>query len=343
MPGLWRIYRQIQQSKSFSASAIFVLLCALLATALYFLIRWAIIDAVWSGESKSCHSQAGACWIFIAEKWRFILFGLYPPSEQWRPTVALLMLSGFFWLIRQPGRTKYPAGLLILLLDVWLSAGGGLLPSIPVALWGGLPLTLLLTLGALLGALPLAIALAFARTSRIYVLRAFAMCYIETLRAVPLISVLFMASVMLPLLMPETSAPDKMLRALGALILFVAAYMAEAIRGGLVAIAAGQREAAAALGFGRRSYAWLIALPQAMRTAIPALTGIAIGTFKDTSLVLVIGLLDLMTTTRAALSDPQWLGHPLEAYGFAMVLYGVMAWGASQTARHLETTLTHHM
>lgn len=326
MPGLWRIYRQIQQSKSFSASAISVLLCALLATALYFLIRWAIIDAVWSGESKSCHSQAGACWIFIAEKWRFILFGLYPPSEQWRPTVALLMLSGFFWLIRQPGRTKYPAGLLILLLDVWLIAGGGLLPSIPVALWGGLPLTLLLTLGALLGALPLAIALAFARTSRIYVLRAFAMCYIETLRAVPLISVLFMAS-----------------RALGALILFVAAYMAEAIRGGLVAIAAGQREAAAALGFGRRSYAWLIALPQAMRTAIPALTGIAIGTFKDTSLVLVIGLLDLMTTTRAALSDPQWLGHPLEAYGFAMVLYGVMAWGASQTARHLETTLTHHM
>lgn len=320
-----------------------VLLCSLLATGLYFLIRWTIIDAVWSGEPKSCHLQAGACWVFIAEKWRFILFGLYPPSKQWRPAIALLMLSGFFWLSRLSDRLKYLAGLLILLLDVWLIAGGGLLSSIPVALWGGLPLTLMLTMGALLGALPLAIALAFARASRICVMRAFAMCYIETLRAVPLISVLFMASVMLPLLMPETSAPDKMLRALGALILFVAAYMAEAIRGGLAAVAAGQREAAASLGFGRHAYAWLIALPQAMRVAIPALTGIAIGTFKDTSLVLVIGLLDLMTTTRAALSDPQWLGHPLEAYGFAMVLYGGIAWGASLAARHLETMPTRHM
>lgn len=340
---MYQISRTIQVPKSFPACAIKLVLCSLLATALYFLIQWAIIDAVWSGESKACHSQAGACWSFIAEKWRFILFGLYPFSEQWRPAAALLMLSGFFWLIRLPGRLKYPAGMLILLLDIWLIAGAGPLQSVPVTQWGGLPLTLLLTIGSLLGALPLAIGLAFARSSQLYVIRTFAVCYIETLRAVPLISVLFMASVMLPLLMPGASAPDKMLRALGALILFVAAYLAEALRGGLSAIPHGQREAAVSLGFGRPAYAWLIELPQAMRTAVPALTGIAIGTFKDTSLVLVIGLLDLMTTTRAALSDPQWLGHPLEAYGFAMILYGLMAWGASRAGRRLETAPTHHM
>lgn len=325
-----------------AAAALTVLLAAAAVLPIALFGRWALIDAVWSGDATACRIAAGACWAFIGEKWRLIVFGLYPPAEQWRAALAGLLIIGLPAIVRYHRRGTgglWPGGLALMLvsgLAVWLLAGGGGLEPVPARLWGGLPLTLWLTLSTLTGAFPLALLLALARRSTLAVPRVLATLYIETLRAVPLVSVLFMAAVMLPLLLPAGLDTGKLWRAQLALVLFVAAYLAEALRGGLAVVAAGQYEAAAALGLGRWQTLRTVVLPQGLRAALPALTGIAIGTFKDTSLVLVIGLFDLMTTTRAALGDPRWLGFSIEGYVFAGAIYGVLAWGLSCAGRSLE-------
>jgi len=288
-------------------------------------IDWAFLDAVWRPDSKACRAGAGACWGFISEKHRFILFGTYPYDEHWRPAAATAILMGL-WLfsaLRISWRwwlaLVWLAGLALIGTLMW---GGVLgLPYVENERWGGLILTLLLTTFGIAAAFPLAILLALARRSSMPVIQGLAVGFIELVRGVPLISLLFMASVMLPLFLPQGVSIDKLLRAQIAMILFASAYLAEVVRGGLQAIPKDQYDAADALGLTYfQKTAWVV-LPQALRISVPPLVNTFIGFFKDTSLVVVIGLFDLLSTVKVALNEPAWAGFGVEAYLFAAVVY----------------------
>jgi general L-amino acid transport system permease protein len=279
-------------------------------------------------------------WGFIAEKHRFILFGTYPFAEHWRPaaaTVILLALWGLsalrrFW--RRSLMLIWLAGLAVIGVLMWGGVFG--LPYVENERWGGLILTLLLTTFGLAAAFPLSILLALGRRSDLPVIRGLCVGYIELVRGVPLISLLFMASVMLPLFLPSGVSVDKLLRAQIALILFAAAYLAEVVRGGLQAIPRTQYEAADALGLSYfQRTAWVV-LPQALRIAVPALVNTFIGFFKDTSLVLIIGLFDLLSTIKVSLNDPAWAGSAVEAYLFAALVYFVFCTAMSMYSRRFE-------
>jgi general L-amino acid transport system permease protein len=303
-------------------------------------IDWAFLDAVWKPDSKACRAGEGACWGFIAEKYRFILFGTYPYELHWRPLVATLLLIGL-WIFSAFRRFWRPwlalvwlGGLALIGLLMW---GGVLgLRYVENERWGGLILTLLLTTFGVALAFPIGILLALGRRSDMPVIRALSVGYIELIRGVPLISLLFMASVMLPLFLPSGVTIDKLLRAQIAIILFAAAYLAEVIRGGLQAIPRGQYDAAHALAlpFWRRTY--LIILPQALRIAVPALVNNFIALFKDTSLVLIIGLFDLLSTVKISLNEPAWTGFGVEAYLFASLVYFVFCAALSRYSRSFE-------
>jgi len=303
-------------------------------------IDWAFLDAVWKPDSKACRAGEGACWGFIAEKHRFILFGTYPYELHWRPAIATLVLIGLwvfsafrvFW--KSWLALVWLAGLTVIGILMW----GGVLgmPYVENERWGGLILTLLLTTFGLAFAFPLSILLALGRRSEMPVIRGLCVGYIELIRGVPLISLLFMASVMLPLFLPSGVTIDKMLRAQIAMILFATAYLAEVIRGGLQAIPKGQYDAAHALAlpFWRRTY--LIILPQALRIAVPALVNNFIAFFKDTSLVLIIGLFDLLSTVKISLHEPAWTGFGVEAYIFASLVYFVFCAAMSRYSKSFE-------
>jgi general L-amino acid transport system permease protein len=222
----------------------------------------------------------------------------------------------------------------------WLLAGGvfGLAP-VETAEWGGLTLTLILAVTGIACSLPLGILLALGRRSQLPVVRYFSTAFIELWRGVPLITVLFMASVMLPLFLPGGMRFDKLLRALVGMTLFSAAYMAEVVRGGLQAVPRAQYEAAAALGLGYWRTMALVVLPQALRYVIPGIVNTFIGLFKDTTLVLVIGMFDLLGMMQAAATDAEWLGFALEGYIFAGLVYWAFCFGMSRLSMHLERRL----
>ena len=317
-----------------------VLILLLLWRTLPPLLDWALLDAVWRPDAKACRESDGACWGFIAEKHRFILFGTYPFEQHWRPAAATLLLVGLwvFSLMRRFwSRWLVPvwvAGLGAIGLLMWGGVPG--LPYVENERWGGLILTLLLTTFGVALAFPLSIALALGRRSGMPVIRALSIGYIELVRGVPLISILFMASVMLPLFLPAGVTIDKLLRAQIALVLFAAAYLAEVVRGGLQAIPKSQYEMADALGLGYWQRTLHVILPQALRIAVPPLVNTFIGFFKDTSLVLIIGLFDLLSTIKVSLQDPAWSGFGVEAYLFAAAVYFVFCFAMSLYSRRLE-------
>jgi general L-amino acid transport system permease protein len=319
----------------------FVLLL-LLGKFLFWFIDWAFLDAVWRPDSKACRAAAGACWGFIADKHRFILFGTYPFEEHWRPAVSTLLLVAL-WVL-SAWRVFWKPQLIVVwaigLVSIGALMWGGVfgLPYVENERWGGLILTLLLFTFGVAFAFPLSILLALARRSALPVLRGLAVGYIELVRGVPLISLLFMASVMLPLFLPAGVAIDKLLRAQIALILFAAAYLAEVVRGGLQAIPKEQYEAADALGLTYWQRTRSVVLPQALRIAVPPLVSTFIGFFKNTSLVVVIGLFDFLSTVKASLSEPAWTGFGVEAYLFAALVYFVFCYAMSLYSRGLERT-----
>jgi general L-amino acid transport system permease protein len=320
-----------------------LVLLLLVGKLLLWFVDWAFLDAVWRPDSRACHAASGACWGFIADRYRFILFGTYPFEEHWRPALATILLIALWLLsfLRLAWRpwlvAVWTAGLAAIGVLMW---GGVLgLPYVENGRWGGLILTLLLfTFGVAL-AFPLAIALALARRSGLPVLRALAVSYIELVRGVPLISLLFMASVMLPLFLPEGLTIDKLLRAQIALILFAAAYLAEVVRGGLQAIPQAQYEAADALGLTYWQRTRSVVLPQALRIAVPPLVGTFIGFFKNTSLVVVIGLFDFLSSVKLSLNEPAWSGFGVEAYLFAALVYFAFCYPLSLYSRRLERRL----
>jgi len=306
------------------------------------LVNWAFLDAVWSArDAGPCRAEhAGACWAFVTDKYRFILFGTYPYEAHWRPAVATVLLIAL-WIVSLVRAAWKPwlllpwaCGLTAIGVLMWGGVFG--LGYVENERWGGLTLTLLLVTFGIGCAFPLAVLLALARRSSLPVLRGLAVGYIELIRGVPLISLLFMASVMLPLFLPSGVSIDKLLRAQIALILFAAAYLAEIVRGGLQAVPRAQYDAADALGFSYGQKMLYVILPQALRIAIPPLVNSFIGFFKDTSLVLIIGLFDLLSTVKVALTEPAWSGFGVEAYLFASLVYFVFCYAMSRYSRALE-------
>ena len=306
-------------------------------------VDWALVQAVWSPENPHRCREAvgqGACWAFIADKYRFILFGTFPAEQHWRPALAIVILLGLY------ARTALRFAPGYRLVSIWLTGLGAIgvlmwggvlgLSYVENERWGGMTLTLLLSTFGLACAFPLAILLALARRSDMAIVRWFAIAYIEIIRGVPLVSVLFMASVLLPLFLPAGVSIDKLLRAQLALICFAAAYLAEVVRGGLQAIPRQQEEAAQALGHGYWQRTWFVILPQALWIAIPPLVNTFIGFFKDTSLVVIIGLFDFLTTIKVSLSEPAWSGFGVEAYMFAAMGYFLFCYPMSRYSRTLE-------
>src|SRR5271170_7757528 len=312
----------------------------LLAVAIPPVIRWAVIDATWRADSGRACRGDGACWAFIGEKLRFILFGRFPYAEQWRPLFVVLIFVGL--ILASCDRSLWGRRLMLLWLGGLVLVGvlmwGGILGMsyVETDLWNGLPLTLILAVVGMALAFPLAILLALGRRSQLPAVRAICVAYIELIRGVPLITVLFMASVMLPLFLPTGMTIDKLLRAQVAFVLFAAAYLAEVVRGGLQAIPKGQIEAADALGLSYARRTRLIVLPQALSMVIPPLVNNFIGAFKNTSLVIIIGLFDLLNTANTALSDPNWQGFASEAYVFVAVIYWSFCFFMSRYSQMLE-------
>ena len=318
------------------------------------IIDWGVVNAVWSvpqtaqggPDPARCRALqgAGACWAVIGDKARFILFGQYPYAAQWRPALCVLLFIALYAVSANRRFWRRELGYLwigVLALILALMCGGFAgLAFVANDQWGGLPITLLLSTFGLALAFPLAVLVALGRRSRdLPVVRLLCVLYVELIRGVPLISLLFMASVMFPLFMPEGMNPDKLLRAQVAFILFAAAYLAEVVRGGLQALPKGQTEAADALGLGYWAKVRLVVLPQALRLVIPPLVNTFIGFFKDTSLVLIIGLTDLLTAGKVALADPVWTGFAREVYLFLAVIYFAFCFAMSRYSRRLEARL----
>jgi general L-amino acid transport system permease protein len=308
------------------------------------LLDWLVFSAQFSGtDPDACKTTTGACWALVNAKHRFMLFGFYTYEEQWRAAVATVLLlalicgSGYpkFW-----GRGLAVAWLIGLPVWAWLMWGGvfGLEP-VETDRWGGLPLTVVLAVVGIVVSFPLGILLALGRRSHLPAIHSLSTIYIELIRGVPLISVLFMASVMFPLFLPEGVTINKVLRAQVGIILFTAAYQAETVRGGLQALPRGQYEAADALGLSYWQKTGLIVLPQSLKLVIPSLVNQFISTFKDTSLVLIIGLYDFLTTSRTAVTDPAWQAYFVEAYAFAALVYFAFCFSMSRYSQFLERRL----
>ncbi len=312
-------------------------------------IEWAFINAIWEGEDRNAClvDNAGACWAFIDAKFGQIIYGRYTIDERWRVDLVYLIGAGALIPLlfeKMPGR-RYLALFLILIYPVFafvlLTGGNFGLPHVETALWGGLLVTLVVAVVGIVASLPLGILLALGRRSDMPVVRMFCIGFIELWRGVPLITVLFMASVMLPLFLPEGVNFDKLIRVLIGVALFSSAYMAEVVRGGLQAIPRGQYEAAHALGLSYWQSMGFIILPQALRMVIPGIVNTFIGLFKDTTLVLIVGLFDLLGIIQLNFTDPNWSTPQTAAtgYAFAGLIFWAFCFGMSRYSIRVENKL----
>lgn len=330
----------------------------LLAWALPPLVNWALIEAQWTGAGReACATQAqggvqpdgwaGACWAFVGAKWQQFLFGRYPIDERWRVVLTGFLFFGLLIPLMIP---KAPFkgwnaiaffGVFPVVAYVLLIGDVPGLPYVETPLWGGLLVTLTLSYVGISVSLPLGILLALGRRSKMPVIKLLSVIFIETVRGVPLVTVLFMASVMLPLFLPPGVTFDKLLRALIGVALFASAYMAEVVRGGLQAIPKGQYEAADALGLTYFRKMGLIVLPQALKLVIPGIVNSFIGLFKDTSLVYIIGMFDLLGVVRQNFSDPTWATVQTPATGlvFAAFVFWLFCFTMSRYSLFIERRL----
>jgi general L-amino acid transport system permease protein len=318
-------------------------------------IDWAFVNAIWSvpvtngqAQTQACRALngTGACWAVVTEKHRFMLFGTYPYEEHWRPALCVLLFIGLYIVsaMRRFWRKELALIWIGTLALIGLLMWGGVfgLSYVPQERWGGLVITLILSTFGIALAFPLSILVALGRRSRLPAIKTLCILYVELIRGVPLISLLFMASVMFPLFLPEGINIDKLLRAQVAIILFAAAYLAEVVRGGLQALPRGQYEAADALGLGFWQKTGFIILPQALRLVIPPLVNTFIGMFKDTSLVLIIGIFDLLTAGKTAIVEPAWQGFGIEIYVTIGLIYFIFCFAMSRYSQGLEAELNQH-
>ncbi|UTW09023.1 amino acid ABC transporter permease [Pseudomonas benzenivorans] len=309
------------------------------------MIQWAFLDANWVGTTRADCTKEGACWVFVQQRFGQFMYGFYPETLRWRVDLTLWMAvigAAPLFIPQMPRKAVYGLSFLVAypLLAFWLLHGGFFgLSEVETSQWGGLMLTLVIAAVGIVGALPLGIVLALGRRSDMPAIRVICVTFIEFWRGVPLITVLFMSSVMLPLFLPEGMHFDKLVRALVGVILFQSAYIAEVVRGGLQAIPKGQYEAAAAMGLGYWRMMGLVILPQALKLVIPGIVNTFIALFKDTSLVIIIGLFDLLNSIKQATTDPAWLGMATEGYVFAALIFWIFCFGMSRYSMNLERKL----
>ena len=331
-----------------------ILIVLLLAWVANELAKFLIFNAVWSGTDRNAclesiqHREIGACWPFVWERWSYFVYGSYPIPQRWRVDLFFVMLAvGVVWLLwlEAPRRDLGVVYSFIVLpvVSYILLHGFELIgmPLVDTVLWGGVLVTVVVASVGIVLSLPLGILLALGRRSRMPTVKLFSVMFIEFVRGVPLITVLFMASVMLPLFVPEALEPDKLLRALIGIALFASAYMAEVVRAGLQGIPKGQFEGAMAVGLGYWQMMRLIILPQALKITIPNIVNTYIGLFKDTTLVFIVGIFDFLRTIEVARIDPKWATPVTSTTGYvvAAVFYLVFCYGMSRYARAMEARL----
>ena len=315
------------------------------------LVRYLLIDAVWSSpDGAACRAPgAGACWSFIARKLDFFLYASYPREMVWRVNLCMAMGGVLAVWLLWPGAARKGLGALLFFIaypvaSLLLLHGSDALglPKAPTDLWGGMFLSMIVATVGIVFSLPGGVLLALGRRSRLPVVRFFATLFIEFVRGVPFITVLFMANTMLPLFVPASWSPDRLVRPLVGVSLFASAYMAEVVRAGLQAIPKGQTEGAMALGLSYWRMMRLIILPQALTVVIPGVVGIFIGLFKDTTLVAVVGIPDFLRTVETARLDPTWAGPSISTTGyiFAGAFYWVFCFGMSRYSLMMERRLS---
>ncbi|PZU20717.1 MAG: amino acid ABC transporter permease [Shinella sp.] len=338
---------------------------SLVGLALLFMIipgalNWLFVQASWVGSDRSvCATIAqggaqpdgwtGACWAFVGDRFQQFIFGRYPLEERWRPILVGIMLIALLIPILIPKAPRKGLNALLLfvvfpIVAFFLLSGNYFgLAHVETPLWGGLMVTLILSFVGIAVSLPLGIVLALGRRSHMPVVRMLCIGFIEIIRGVPLITVLFMANVMLPLFLPTGWTIDNFFRALVGVALFASAYMAEVIRGGLQAIPKGQSEGADSLGLSYWQKIWLVVMPQAIKLVIPGIVNTFIGLFKDTSLVSIIGMFDLLGIVQLNFRDPSWITPvtPITGLIFAGFIFWIFCFGMSRYSgfmeRHLDT------
>ncbi len=334
--------------------ALTILIVLLFAWAIPELVKFLLIDAVWTGSDRDVclesvqHREIGACWPFVWERLPYFIYGSYPISDRWRVDVFFAMLAiGIVWLLwlNAPRRDLAAVYFFVILpvasfilLTGWAAIG---LQPVDTVLWGGALVTIVVASVGIVVSLPLGMLLALGRRSHMPAVRSLSVIFIEFVRGVPLVTVLFMAGVMLPLFMPEQLSPDKLVRALVGIALFASAYMAEVVRAGLQAIPKGQFEGAMAVGLRYWQMMRLIILPQALKVTIPNIVNTYIGLFKDTTLVFIVGIFDLLRTIEVARIDPKWATPVTSTTGYAVaaIFYLVFCYGMSRYARAMEARL----
>jgi general L-amino acid transport system permease protein len=315
--------------------------------------RFLFIDAVWDGASRidclpeTVGRKVGACWPFIKAKLPQLMYGFYPEAERWRVDLTYALGAILLAPLLMP-RMPYKGPNAILFFGAFPIVGFFLLigdafglAHVETRLWGGLLVTLVISFAGIIGSLPLGILLALGRASRLPIIRSLCIAFIEIWRGVPLITVLFFATYMLPFFLPASWKIDGLLRVLIGVVLFSGAYMAEVVRGGLQAMPRGQFEAAMALGLGYWRMMGLVILPQALRLVIPGIVNSFISLFKDTSLVLIVAIFDLLGQLRAAFSDPTWATPTtlFTGFAFAGMIYFLGSFGMSRYALFVERRL----
>ncbi|HSE74789.1 MAG TPA: amino acid ABC transporter permease [Dongiaceae bacterium] len=318
-------------------------------------VNWAFLDATWTvppdvttgtrgAQFSDCSANAGACWIFIQARLPQFFYGFYPEPERWRVNIVLIMLAvSVYGLLSERVKNKKLVGWFFFavfpVVSFWLLLGGLGLSVVPTRLWGGFMLTVIISSVGIVFSLPLGILLALGRRSRLPVVHMLCVFFIEFARGVPLISILFMANVLLPLFLPQGVNLDILLRILLGVTLFAAAYMAEVVRGGLQALPKGQYEGAMALGLGYWQLTRFIIMPQALRIAIPGIVNNFISLTQDTTLVAIVGLYDFLNIVRAGSRDSKWIGTEMEGYVFCAVVYFACCFAMSRYSMYLERKL----
>jgi general L-amino acid transport system permease protein len=318
------------------------------------IIDFLFVHAVWSGaDREAClptadHPEVGACWAFVRDRFAYFIYGSYPIPERWRVDIFFVMLAiGIGWLLwlEAPRRDLGALYFFVIVPLVSYALLTGLplvgLRNVDTSLWGGVLVTIVVSWVGIVFSLPIGILLALGRRSNMPAVKLFSVIFIEFVRGVPLITVLFMASVMLPLFVPDAYSPDKLLRALIGIAMFASAYMAEVVRAGLQAIPKGQYEGAMAVGLGYWQMMYLIILPQALKVTIPNIVNTYIGLFKDTTLVVIVGIFDFLRTVEVSRIDPKWAAPTTSATGyvFAAMFYFIFCYGMSRYAKSVEARL----
>ena len=305
------------------------------------LLNWLFIDANFIGETKEECTGGGACWIFIKTWFPRLIYGLYPNAEIWRINLSfILLIVSVITLFYLPQKLK--KYMIIFLLFIFpfvminlISGGNFGLKWVETNAWGGLSLTFIISIFALIFCFPIGMFLALGRRSTKPVTRYSSIGFIEFWRGVPLITVLFMASVMFPMFLPDGTYMDKLVRVIIAITLFEAAYMAEVIRGGLQALPRGQYDAGKSLGMGYWRLHLLVILPQALKLVIPGIANTFLALVKDTPLIFVVGLLEIVGMLNLAKTNPKWLGFAMEGYVFAAIIFWIICYSMSRYSQNL--------